>query len=417
MSYIVGIVICLMLSAFFSGMEIAFVSSDKLLMEVDKGKGLSQKAVAFFYRHTENYISTLLIGNNIVLVVYGILFARLLNQTVFASLPPSVMVPVNSVMSTLVVLLTGEFLPKMYFKSNPNKLLTFFAPLAYFFFIILYPISKFTTFLSSIIMKILGIHDKKEKESNIFTKTDLGHLVETSINESDDETIQSDIKIFQNTLEFSDNKVRDCMIPRTELVAIDINCTTSELYDTFTDSGKSRVIIYEDNIDNVKGYIHVSEMFDDPDNWRSRIHELSYVPETMPTVKLLQTFLHEKRKISIVVDEFGSVSGIITLEDMIEDILGDMTDEHDNTNYVSKKVNDSEYILSARIEIDKVNEDYDLNLPVSDEYKTVSGLILHNYGSIPKVNEIVRIGDFEFKIIKSTIAKIELVRLKVNKQS
>ena len=406
----------MVLSAFFSGMEIAFVSSNRLLVEMEKEKnGLAQKCLTVFYNNPNGFVSTMLVGNNIVLVVYGILFAQLFDATLFHPYEPATRVVLDTILSTLIVLFTGEFLPKTLFKSNPNRLLTFFAPLAYIFFIVLWPISRFTTFIARVLLRLFGVKIDEKENDGTFTKVDLDYLVQSSIDNAENEDdIEDEVKIFQNALDFQDTKVRDCMVPRTEINAIEENCSLEELQQMFIESGNSKIIVYEGNIDHIKGYIHSSEMFRAPKNWRDNIRRMPFVPETMAAQKLMQVFLQQKKSLGVVVDEFGGTSGIVSLEDIVEEIFGDIEDEHDNLKYVAKQTSDNEYVLSARLEIDKVNEMFDLELPESDDYMTIGGLILHVYQSFPKLNEIITIGQYEFKIIKSTMTKIELVKLKVN---
>ena len=406
----------MVLSAFFSGMEIAFVSSNRLLVEMEKEKnGLAQKCLTVFYNNPNGFVSTMLVGNNIVLVVYGILFAQLFDATLFHSYEPATRVVLDTILSTLIVLFTGEFLPKTLFKSNPNRLLTFFAPLAYIFFIVLWPISRFTTFIARVLLRLFGVKIDEKENDGTFTKVDLDYLVQSSIDNAENEDdIEDEVKIFQNALDFQDTKVRDCMVPRTEINAIEENCSLEELQQMFIESGNSKIIVYEGDIDHIKGYIHSSEMFRAPKNWRDNIRRMPFVPETMAAQKLMQVFLQQKKSLGVVVDEFGGTSGIVSLEDIVEEIFGDIEDEHDNLKYVAKQTSDNEYVLSARLEIDKVNEMFDLELPESDDYMTIGGLILHVYQSFPKLNEIITIGQYEFKIIKSTMTKIELVKLKVN---
>jgi len=417
-SLIIGIIITLVLSAFFSGMEIAFVSSNRMLAEMDKEKnGLAQKAISLFYRHPNNFISTMLVGNNIVLVVYGILFANLFDDTLFASLPEGARVAADTILSTIVVLFTGEFLPKTIFKNSPNTLLTFFAPIAWLFYVVLYPISRFATFLSRCLLRLFGVKMKDSEETTAFTKVDLDYLVQSSIdNAANDDDIEDEVKIFHNALDFSETKARDCMVPRTEIEAIDADESTLEdLKNLFIESGHSKIIVYKDDIDHIIGYIHSSEMFRKPSDWKQCIREIPFVPETMAAQKLLHIFLAQKKSLAVVVDEFGGTSGLVSLEDIVEEIFGDIEDEHDNSNYIAKRLDDGQYVLSGRLEIEKVNEMFDLELPESDEYMTVGGLILHEYQSFPKLNEVVKIGSkYEFRIIKNTMTKIELVKLKVN---
>lgn len=406
-------------SAFFSGMEIAFVSSNRLLAEMDREKnGLSQRALAVFYQHPNNFVSTMLVGNNIALVVYGILFAQIFDVLLFAGLNDGARVTCDTLLSTLVVLFTGEFLPKSAFKSNPNAMLTFFSVPAFVCYVLLYPISRFATLLSKGLLRLMGIKMEQEADEKEFTKVDLDYLVQSSIdNAKNEDEIEEEVRIFQNALDFSETKVRDCMVPRTEIDAVEDTCTLEQLKQRFVESGHSKIIVYHEDIDHITGYIHSSEMFRlaaDTQNLPAEIiRQMPFVPETMPASKLMRTFLGQQKSIAVVVDEFGGTSGLISLEDIVEEIFGEIEDEHDSVNYVAKQTAEGEYLLSARLEIEKVNEMFQLNLPDSDEYMTLGGLILHEYQAFPKLNEIVRIGRFEFKIVKNTATKIELVRLKV----
>lgn len=406
------------LSAFFSGMEIAFVSSNRMLAEMDReGNGIAKKIISKFYNHPNGFVSTMLVGNNIVLVVYGILVARLFDSTFFSSLDDGMKVTADTLLSTLVILFTGEFLPKILFKNNANRLLSVFSVPAYLFYILLWPISRFSTLISKCLLRIVGIRMEAEADDEGFSKVDLDYLVQSSIeNAHSDEEINEEVKIFQNALDFSDCKVRDCMVPRTEVNAVDVNdCTVDELMQKFVESGNSKIIVYEGDIDHIIGYIHSSEMFRNRDNWRQCVCKMPFVPETMAAQKLMHIFLQQKKSLGVVIDEFGGTSGIVSLEDIVEEIFGDIEDEHDSTKYIATQVGDNEYMLSARLEIDKVNELFDLGLPESDDYMTVGGYILHEYQSFPKLNEVITIGRYEFRIIKSTMTKIELVKLKVNR--
>ena len=402
-------------SAFFSGMEIAFVSSNRLLAEMDKEKnGLAQRAIAIFYHHPNNFVSTMLVGNNIALVIYGILFAAIFDELLFSGLSDGARVTADTLLSTLVVLFTGEFLPKTIFKSSPNALLTFFAVPAFICYVVLYPISRFATILSRGLLWLAGIKMQKEQDDHEFTRVDLDYLVQSSIdNAKSDEEIEEEVKIFQNALDFTETRVRDCMVPRTEIDAVEDTCNIEQLKQMFIESGHSKVVVYHEDIDHVVGYIHSSEMFRHPKDLRESIRQLPFVPETMQASRLMKIFMQQHKSIAIVVDEFGGTSGLISLEDIVEEIFGDIEDEHDSNNYVAKQVGNGEYMLSARLEIEKVNEMFDLELPESDEYMTIGGLILHEYQSFPKLNEVVTIGRYEFKIVKNTATKIELVRLKV----
>lgn len=422
---IIGLLITMIFSAFFSGMEIAFVSSNRLLAEMDREKnGLAQKAIALFYQHPNNFVSTMLVGNNIALVIYGILFAKIFDATLFYPLSDGLRVTADTLLSTLVVLFTGEFIPKTIFKNNPNTMLTFFAVPAYVCYVVLYPIARFATLLSKGLLRIIGVKMDKNVEEREFTKVDLDYLVQTSIDNADNQDdIGEEVKIFQNALDFSETKVRDCMVPRTEIDAVEDTATLETLKQVLIESGHSKIIVYHEDIDHVVGYIHSSDMFRipadaAPDALLSAlkpdlVRSISFVPETMLASKLMKMLMQQKRSLAVVVDEFGGTSGLVSLEDVMEEITGEIEDEHDNHKYVAKQIGDREYIISARLEIEKVNELFGLSLPESDDYMTLGGLILHEYQSFPKLNEIIQIGNFEFKIIKNTATKIELVRLKV----
>lgn len=407
----------MVLSAFFSGMEIAFVASNRLLMKVGKDQsGLSQHCLKVFYANPNSFVSTMLVGNNIVLVVYGILFARIFDglwQLAGIS-NDATLVMLDSICSTLVILFTGEFLPKTLFKSNPNRLMSLLAPVAYLFYIVLWPISRFSTLLSRLFLRLLGVKMEEGNNDGTFTKVDLDDLVQSSIDNTPlGGEVDDEMKIFQNALDFPDLKVRDCMVPRTEINAVPYDCTADELQQKFVESGNSKILIYKEDIDHIVGYIHTLELFRAREKWHDHIRQMPFVPETMAAQKLMQIFLGQKKSIGVVVDEFGGTSGIVSLEDIVEEIFGDIEDEHDNTNYIAQQTADGDYILSGRLEIDKANELFNLGLPDSGEYKTISGLILHAYQSFPKLNEVVKVGKYHFKIVKKTMTKIEVVRLHV----
>jgi CBS domain containing-hemolysin-like protein len=405
----------MLFSAFFSGMEIAFVSSNRLRAEMDREKNrFSQRIIKTFYQHPNNFVSTMLVGNNISLVIYGILFAKLFDSTLFEPLSDGVRVTCDTLLSTLVVLFTGEFLPKSIFKNNPNTLLTVFAVPAWICYVVLYPISRFATLLSKGLLRLVGIRMKSAGEEKEFTKVDLDYLVQDSIdNANNDDEIEEEVKIFQNALDFSETKIRDCMVPRTEIDAVEDTSTIEQLKQMFIESGHSKILVFHEDIDHVIGYVHSSDMFHNPTDLAGIIREISFVPETMLASKLMAQLMQQKRSLAVVIDEFGGTSGLVSLEDIMEEITGEIEDEHDNTNHVAKKLNDHEYMLSARLEITKINEMFDLDLPESDEYMTLGGLILHEYQSFPKLNEVVKIDRYEFKIVKNTATKIELVRLNI----
>ena len=416
MNNLIYLLITMAFSAFFSGMEIAFVSVDKLRFEMERKNGVSSRILSVFFRNPNEFISTMLVGNNIALVIYGILMAQIIEIHLLSGLIDNhfVMVLVQTVISTLIILVTGEFLPKTLFKINPNLVLNVFAVPLFICYIVLYPISKFSSGVSYLFLRLLGLKINKEASAKAFGKVDLDYFVQSSIdNAESQEELDAEVKIFQNALDFSNVKIRDCIVPRTEVVAVDLTISLGELKSRFIESGISKIIVYDGNIDNVIGYIHSSEMFRNPKDWRDHVKEVPIVPETMAAHKLMKLFMQQKKTIAVVVDEFGGTSGIVSLEDLVEEIFGDIEDEHDNTSYICKQIGENEYVLSARLEIEKVNETFGLELPESDDYLTVGGLILNQYQSFPKLHELISVGKYQFKIIKVTATKIELVRLKV----
>ena len=416
MSIIIYLLITMAFSAFFSGMEIAFVSVDKLRFEMNRKGGVSSRILSLFFRNPNDFISTMLVGNNIALVIYGILMAQIIGDNLLAGWITNhfVMVLVQTVISTLIILVTGEFLPKTLFKINPNLALNVCAVPLFICYVVLYPISKFSSGVSYLFLRLFGMKVNKEASAKAFGKVDLDYFVQSSIdNAESEETLDTEVKIFQNALDFSAVKIRDCIVPRTEVVAVALDTSLEELKGRFVESGISKIIVYDGNIDNVVGYIHSSEMFRSPKDWRDHVKEVPIVPETMAAHKLMKLFMQQKKTIAVVVDEFGGTSGIVSLEDLVEEIFGDIEDEHDNTSYIWKQIGEHEYVLSARLEIEKVNETFNLELPESDDYLTVGGLILNQYQSFPKLHELVSVGKYQFKIIKVTATKIELVRLKV----
>ena len=358
----------------------------------------------------------MLVGNNIALVIYGILMAQIIEVNLLAGIISNhfVMVLVQTVISTLIILVTGEFLPKTLFKINPNLMLRVCAIPLFICYVILFPVSKFASGLPYLFLRIFGMKVNKEASAKAFGKVDLDYFIQSSIeNAESEEELDAEVKIFQNALDFSNIKIRDCIVPRTEVVAVDLTTTLEELKCLFVESGISKIIVYDGNIDNVVGYIHSSEMFRNPVDWRNNVKEVPIVPETMSAHKLMKLFMQQKKTIAVVVDEFGGTAGIVSLEDLVEEIFGDIEDEHDNTSYVCKQLGEREYVLSARLEIEKVNETFGLDLPESDDYLTVGGLILNRYQSFPKLHEVIEVDNYQFKIIKVTATKIELVRLKV----
>ncbi len=416
MTNILIVLFSLLLSGFFSGMEIAFVTANKLRFEIDKkNKSLSSVFLSLPFKNPQQFISTILVGNNIALVIFGLKIAALLEQPLSIVSSNAIFITISqTIISTIIVLFTGEFIPKTIFRINPNLWLKVFAIPLWLCYIILYPISMITTWISIIILRIMGVKNPNLGESEGLNRTDLDFWVQESIeNIAENEEIEHEVKIFQNALDFSNVKIKDCMVPRTEVVALEESTDLDTLKNKFIETGFSKIIIYKENIDDVVGYIHSSEMFSNADNWKENIQDSAIVPETMPAKKMLETLMQKKKSMAVVVDEFGGTAGIVTLEDIMEEIFGEIEDEHDNKKLISKKLADNEFILSGRQEISSVNQDFDLNIPESENYQTIAGFILNHYQDFPKVNEIINIEQFHFRIIKVTNNKIELVNLKI----
>ena len=411
--------VSMLFSAFFSGMEIAFVSSSKLRFEVDKSnRTLAGKLLTVFYENPNNYISTMLVGNNIALVVYGIMMARVIDGFLTAHITdnPLFLLLADTIISTLVILVVGEFLPKTIFKINPNGTLRLFALPTYLLYVILYPISKFATACARGVLHVFGIKLNKENSTKAFTKMDLDYFIQSSIQQGNGaQDVDTEVKIFQNALDFSNLRIRDCMVHRTEIEAVSKDATPDELMHTFVESGFSKIIVYEDSIDNIIGYIHSSEMFKNASDWQDHICKMPFVPESMQAQKLMEQFLQKKKSLAVVVDEFGGTAGIISLEDIVEELFGEIEDEHDVDDYIAKMNEDGTYTLSARLEIERINEQFGIDLPISDEYLTIGGLILCHYKSFPKMHEVIQIDQFRFKILKVESNKIELITLKIDK--
>lgn len=402
--HLLYILIALLFSAFFSGMEIAYVSSNRMLAEM-KGddSNLNHRLVEHFYSNPSTFVTTMLVGNNIALVIYGIGIAYLLDNTIFVNEPGGVRLVGDTILSTIIVLFMGEFLPKTIFKNNANSLLSILAFPTFICYILLYPISRSCAALSKCLLRLLGVNLKQEKPKEEFTKVELDYLVQQSDN--------PEVKIFHNALDLADTKVRDCMVPRTEINAIEKSAPLKELREKFIESGNSKLIVYNEDIDHIIGYIHSQELFRIKKDWNSHVQQISFVPETMAVRKLMENLMAQKKSIAVVVDEFGGTSGLVALEDIVEEIIGEIEDEHDITNYECRQTNDGGYLVSARLEIEKINETLNIELPESEDYKTLGGLILTQHQSFPKLNEVITFDGWECKILKNTKTKIELVKL------
>ena len=412
---VLQLIVVILFSALFSGMEIAFVSSNKLLLEIDRNeRSTTSHVINKYYANSNNFLSSLLVGNNIVLVIYGILMAKLLNATLLSGFSHANALLLETIISTIIIIFTGEFIPKTLFRINPNRSLKQFAVFLYPIYILLYPLSRFTTFCSYILLRLFNIKIKEETRDTTFSKTELNNLIQTSIENADEEQeIDNDVLIFQNALDFSNIKVRDCFVPRTEIEAVEVNTPLEELKSAFIESGHSKIVVFKDNIDNIIGYIHSSELFRMGNKWQQKICKMPFVPETLSAQKLMKKLMQQKKSLAVVIDEFGGTSGIISLEDLVEEIIGEIEDEHDNQNLIAKSLGNKEYLLSGRLEIERINEMFDLDIPESDEYQTLGGFILTHHQRFPQLNEPINIGQFRIKTIKQRSTKIELVKLAV----
>lgn len=389
------------------------MSSNKLRFELEKKyKNLSSSILTIFYKHPQQFIATMLVGNNITLVVYGMLMAQLL-EPLLEPLGHQFLITVSqTILATIIVLFTGEFLPKTIFRINPNVWLKVFSWLLLFFYTILYPVAIFSTWLSRLLLRIFFRDKSEDKDETVFSRIDLSYLIQESVDHvNSQEEIDSEVMIFQNALDFSKVRLRDCSVPRTEIVALDYETSLDILKQTFIETGYSKIPIYKGNIDNIIGYIHSSEMFGHQKDWRNYINQIPIVPENMSAHKLMKLFMQQKKSIAVVVDEHGGTDGIITLEDIFEEIFGEIEDEHDNREYIAKQLSENEYLLSGRMEVEQANARFELNVPESDNYETIAGFILHHHQHFPKLNEVIHIENFTCKCIKVTNNRIELVRL------
>ncbi len=415
---IISILLALVASAFFSGCEIAFVSANRLQIELGNKQGkFSARIIAFFYQRSSQFIGTMLVGNNAALVFYGLLMGDLFTDLVPLSLLSSEVLRLllETIISTLIILVTAEFLPKAIFSNAPNYWLNFFAPVLALLYFILWIPAFFSVSISRLVISLFVKKDEDESDDDQnFGRVDLDHYIKEVLNTSNgNNALDTELTIFNNALAFSDLKARDCMVPRNEIVAVDIESDIESLRQKFIESKYSKILIYRDNIDNIIGYVHSFALFKRPDTISAMMLPVFIVPESMPTQFVLRKFTEKKNGMAIVVDEFGGTSGMLTIEDIIEELFGEIEDEHDQDDFVGKKVGTSEYIFSGRLEIDHINEDFKLNLPESDGYETLSGLIIGHLKEIPEKGDRLVIEGFEFNIDKMEAQRIDLVRVKV----
>lgn len=411
---IVMILICLLLSAFFSGMEIAFLTSNKLRIEIDKGnKGLTQSLIDLFVSNSGMYITTILVGNNVVMVIYGIFMSGLLaEQLAFLHLSVGVELFVETIISTLIILVFAEFLPKTVFRLRSNLFLKIFAVPVFLFYLLFFPLSYFSVWLGGILLRVFTGKRLGQKEPNrAFGKVDLNNLIEEGENNTREREEVHEIKLFRNALDFSEVKLRECIVPRPDVVALPIDSSIEELSQLFIDTGLSRILIYKESIDDIIGYVHISSLFHNPPTIEKALSKVLIVPETMPAQRLLNLFFRDQKSIAVVVDEFGITAGIATIEDIMEEIFGEIEDEHDHLNLKEMVVSDHEYIFSGRLEVDYLNEKYHLELEEREEYETLAGYILYFNESIPQEGDTIEVNHLAFKILSVKNARIEEIKV------
>ncbi len=410
---IIVILISILLSAFFSGMEIAFVSANKMHIELEKKKEtFLSNILTKLTQKPSKFITTMLVGNNISLVIYRYFMGDLLFQWLSPSVTNEfIMLLIQTLTSTLIILVTAEFLPKAIFRIYANETLKIFALPAFLFYILFYFISSFISFISDFFLRVF-FNTKEDQVQHDFSKKELGNYISEQL-ESADAQIDSEIQIFQNALEFHNVKSREAMIPRTEIIAVEVQESLTNLKQLFIETGLSKIMVYNNSLDDIIGYVHVFELFRKPLSIRSILLPIEIVPETMMIHNILNDLIKKSKSVAIVLDEYGGTSGLITVEDIIEELFGEIEDEHDTINLLENKINDREFKFSTRLEVDYLNETYNLNLKEDSSYETLGGLIVHYTENIPSINEIIKIDNFQFTILKESASKIEEVYLKV----
>jgi len=421
------IVISLLLSAFFSGMEIAYVSSNKIHLEIEKKQdGLVAKALQKLTAKPSKFIATMLIGNNIALVIYGFVMGDVLVQWFQSMLPTSygfldyfltdLGLFTQTLISTIIILLTAEFLPKVFFQIYANTFVKLFVIPAYIFYALFYFISDFVIWISDTVLRKF-FKTEGDKVELAFSKIELGNYISEQMEsvEAQDE-VDNEIQIFQNALEFSDVKSREVMVPRTEIIAIDISESIANLSQMFIDTGCSKILIYKNTIDDILGYVHAFELFKKPKSIKSILLPVEYVPETMFAKDVMNLLTKRRKSMAVVIDEYGGTAGIMTVEDIVEELFGEIEDEHDSVELTDEQISDDVFMFSARLEVDYINETYKLKLPEGEQYETLGGLIVHQTEEIPSKGDIVLLDNFQFTIIEVSSTKIEVVRLKLLSQ-
>ena len=407
------ILLSLIASAFFSGMEIAFLSSDKLRLELDRSRGgVSAHILGIFYSRPDRFITTMLLGNNVALVIYGLLTAQLMEPWLQELLGENdgLILLAQSVLSTLLILFVGEFLPKVTFRANPNRTMSFFAGLLFLVYILLYPFAWIIGLITRAFLFMAGQRSSSVAIRPQLSSLDLEYYLTHSSDDGQASGIETEVKIIQNAISFSELQVRDCLVPRNEIVGASIDSTRVHLEELFIRTGLSKLIVYKENIDEVVGYIHSSEMFRGED-WQQRIVSALFVPESMQASTLMRLLMQRKKSIAVVIDELGGTAGMVTLEDIVEELFGDIEDEHDRQKRVAKRLDERTFIFSGRMEIDDINEKFGLTLPEDEDFMTIAGYILDHHPSIPSQGQVLEIGDLRFEILRSTSTKIVLVKM------
>ena len=414
---VILIVLMLLLSAFFSGMEIAFTSKNRLKLEIDRKQSRMFDRIAdIFSRHPGQYITTILVGNNIALVIYSLYMSLLLRGIFYAlgweRIARNGSVAIETAVSTVIIIFFAEFLPKSVFRNNPNFYYRALAPVIYFFYLLLYPIARLTTLISHGILRLTGRRVEERTTTHSFDREDLASLLDTNSSEPRPEP-DNELKLFQNALDFADLRVRDCMVPRVDVEAVDIDDTTIEqLTARFVDSKYSRIFVWRKSIDNIIGYINSKSLFTRPAGISDVMMQVNFVPETMPLQLVLQNFIKHRTNIAVVIEEFGGTAGVISLEDVLEQIFGEIEDEHDVPDLTEKQVGPDEYVLSCRLEVKYLNEKYGLGIEESREYDTLAGFIIFNYEGIPTAGETVFVGGLQVRILRTTRSRIDLARVR-----
>ena len=406
------VIITLLLSAFFSGIEIAFVSSNRLKLELDKSSGSFVSRILSIFSNAEpNFIATMLVGNNIALVIFSISMTELLSPSLDFITSDLLLLLIQTVVSTVIVLISAEFIPKVIFRINPNYMLKLFSiPLVVFYFV-LSPIVFIMLFISGFVMKYI-FRLKKEQVNQVFSKVDLDEYLDSlTQNIENEEVLTSEVEMLQNVLELSSIKVRECMVPRTDMSAINIKSTTAELRNLFIETKFTKIPVFKDNIDNIIGYVHSSDLFKKPLTIKSIMLPIPIVTESLAANEMLNTFINKNKSIALVVDEFGGTSGLVTIEDVTEEIVGEIEDEHDKDDIIDEKISDNEFLFSSRMEVDQINDKYNLQLPESEEYETIAGFLLTLNEDIPEKDEEIEFEDKLFIVDSVDEKSIQLIRV------